>query len=331
MKSPQSQLNRRNFLRLGTTGVGLATSAGSHFASGAVAKNPMSPEEFKRQLKGPILSIPTIYAADFRVDYDGIRHMINHAAKAGVRVFALTNGNNQYDRLTYDEIKQLTRVMVETVAGRGVTIAATGPWWTGPAVDYARYAESVGADAVQVLTPAAGDDEGKFEHYKAVAAATRLGLVVHGPANLPFMKRLATIDSIVAIKAEFTVDYTVALYQSLKGRWNIFQGGQKSQFLAYVPYGMQAYYSTFSTFAPEVAMNFWSAVQSNDLKKAGEVVLKYDVPFFQKWSHPFWRATLEHFGLASRYLRPPERGFTDAQMAEVKSFYEGLGLNPKPR
>lgn len=331
MKSVQSRPDRRSFLKTGATGLGLAVSSRSRFISAAVVKNPRSPEDFKRQLRGPILSVPTTYTADFRVDYDGVKRMIEQAAKAGVRVFALTAGNNQYDRLTYDEIKQLTRVMVETVAGRGVTIAATGPWWTSPAVDYARYAESVGADAVQVLNPSAGDDEGRFEHYKAVAAATRLGLVVHGPANLPLMKRLATIDSVVAIKAEFTVDYTVSLYEFLRGRWNIFQGGQKSQFLAYVPYGMQAYYSTFSTFAPEVAMNFWSAVQSNDLKKAGEVVLKYDIPFFQKWSHPFWRATLEHFGLASRYLRPPERGFTDAQMAEVKSFYEGLGLNPKSR
>lgn len=331
MKSVQSRPDRRRFLKTGATGLGLAVSSRSRLISAAVVKNPRSPEDFKRQLRGPILSVPTTYTADFRVDYDGVKRMIEQAAKAGVRVFALTAGNNQYDRLTYDEIKQLTRVMVETVAGRGVTIAATGPWWTGPAVDYARYAESVGADAVQILNPSAGDDEGKFEHYKAVAAATRLGLVVHGPANLPLMKRLAKIDSVVAIKAEFTVDYTVSLYEFLKGRWNIFQGGQKSQFLAYVPYGMQAYYSTFSTFAPEVAMNFWSAVQSNDLKKAGEVVLKYDVPFFQKWSHPFWRATLEHFGLASRYLRPPERGFTEAQMADVRSFYEGLGLNPKSR
>lgn len=331
MKIVQSRPDRRSFLKTGATGLGLAVSIRSRLISAAVVKNPRSPEDFKRQLRGPILSVPTTYTADFRVDYDGVKRMIEQAAKAGVRVFALTAGNNQYDRLTYDEIKQLTRVMVETVAGRGVTIAATGPWWTGPAVDYARYAESVGADAVQVLNPSAGDDEGRFEHYKAVAAATRLGLVVHGPANLPLMKRLAKIDSVVAIKAEFTVDYTVSLYEFLKGRWNIFQGGQKSQFLAYLPYGMQAYYSTFSTFAPEVAMNFWSAVQSNDLKKAGEVVLKYDVPFFQKWSHSFWRATLEHFGLASRYLRPPERGFTDAQMAEVKSFYEGLGVNPKSR
>jgi len=327
MKSRLS--NRRSFLSRSAIGLGLTLSSRASLLPAAVLKNPTSPEEFKRQLQGPILSVPTTYTADFKVDYDGMKRMIERAAKAGVRVFALTSGNNQYDRLTSDEIKQITRVLVETVAGRGVTIAATGPWWTGPAVEYARYAESVGADAVQVLTPTAGDDEGKFEHYKAVAAATRLGLVIHGPANLPLMKRLAAIDSVVAIKAEFTVDYTASLYQFLEGRWNIFQGGQKSQFLAYVPYGMHAYYSTFSTFAPDIAMMFWSAVERNDLRKAGEIVLKYDVPFFQKWSHPFWRATLEHFGVASRYLRPPERTFTDTQIAEVKGFFDGLGVRPK--
>lgn len=329
MKACLSRIDRRNFLTSGTTGLGLAFSGRSGFLTAPVLKNPTSPEDFKRRLRGPILSVPTTYTSDFGVDYGGIRRMIERAAQAGIRVFALTSGNNQYDRLTYDEIKQITRVLVETVAGRGVTIAATGPWWTGPAVDYARYAESLGADAVQVLTPTSGDDEGKFEHYKAVSAATHLGLVVHGPPNLPLMKRLAEIDSVVAVKAEFTVDYTVSLYQFLKERWNIFQGGQKSQFLAYVPYGMQAYYSTFSTFAPDIAMTFWNAVERSELKKAGEIVLKYDVPFFQKWSHSFWRATLEHFGVASRYLRPPERTFTDAQIAEVKSFFSTLGLQPK--
>ncbi len=329
MKIHPMQLDRRSFLKVGAAGLGLSASGGSTFSRDNSVKRPISPEDFRRQLRGPILSIPTTYTVDFRVDYDGIRRMIERAARSGVRVFTLTSGNNQYDRLTYDEIKRLTEVLVETVAGRGITIAATGPWWTGPAVEYARFAESVGADAVQVLTPTAGDDENLFEHYKAVAAATRLGIVVHGPANLPLMNRLSTIDSIVAAKAEFTVDQTAELYKLVKGRWNIFQGGQKSHFLAGLPYGMQAYYSTFSTFAPEIAMKFWSAVGSNDLKQAGEIVLAYDVPFFQKWSHPFWRATLEHFGIASRYLRPPEKGFSDAQMVEVKSFYDTLGLKPR--
>lgn len=330
MEDARSVFSRRDFFKLG--GVCLAgQTLASALAYGAEKPVPaeVSPQEFKRRLRGPVLSIPTTYTADFRVDYAGTQRMIERAAAAGVRVFALTAGNNQYDRLTRDEIRQLTKVVVESVARRGVTIAATGAWWTGPAVEYARYAESVGASAVQVLCPAEGDDESWLRHYKSIAEATRLGLVVHGPMTLPLVKRLAEIDSIVAMKAEFTVEQTASFYEALKGRWNIFQGGGKAAFLAYVPYGMQAYYSTFATFAPEAAMDFWRIVQANDIRKAGDWVLKYDVPFFAKWSHPFWRATLEYFGVAKRYLRPPEETFTDARMAEVRSFYQGLGMGPK--
>jgi len=288
----------------------------------------MAPDEFKKRLRGPILSFPTIYTADFKLDYQGMRNMIEQALKGGVQVVALTNGNNQYGNLAYDEVKELTRFMVETVAGRGITIVATGPWWTGQTQDYARFAEALGANAVQVLPPASVEDDGLFEHFKAVAASTKLGLVIHAQPSLGLLKRLMTIASVVAFKEEATTDYTVPLYRQFGGRLNIFAGGTKARFLAYRPYGMQAYYSAFSTFAPKIALRFWDAVQRNDQKEAAEIILKYDVPFFERWSNSFWRATLEYFGIAKRYVRPPDRSFSDKEMEEVKTFYQGLGLHP---
>jgi hypothetical protein len=109
-------------------------------------------------------------------------------------------------------------------------------------------------------------------------------------------------------------------------RLNIFSGGQKSRFLMYQPYQMQAYYSTFSTFEPSVPRKFWKACESGDTAGAVQVVKRYDVPFFAKFSHSFWRATLEHFGTARRFVRPPDRAFTAAQTAELKVFYNSLGL-----
>jgi dihydrodipicolinate synthase/N-acetylneuraminate lyase len=224
----------------------------------------------------------------------------------------------------------LTRMMVEATAGRALTIAATGPWWTGQSEDYARFAESLGADAVQVLMAPRADDESHFTHYKTVAAATKLGIVIHGAPSVALVKRLTGIDSVVAMKAEFPVETTVAMYQEVGAdRLNIFQGGQKSHFLAFQPYGMKAYFSTFSTFAPEFAMTFWKAVQAGDLKAAREWVLKYDVPFFKRFSHAFWRGTLEHFGMAQRYLRPPDHTITDKEMAALREFYRELGIGPK--
>ena len=312
-------LNRRIFF------ASAAAAWSAARATAAPRTRLLTPEKFKTALAGPILSIPTVFTADYGLDHEGLRNMIERALKGGVQVYALTKGNSMYDNLSYDEVKQLTRTMVDAVGGRGITIAATGAWWTGQAVDYARYAESVGADAVQVLIPQAPDD-GLVRHFEAIAKSTRLGLVLHGQPSLGLLPRLLAIESLVAMKEEFTTDYTVPIYQEFGSRLSIFAGGTKARLLNYRPYGMNAYYSAFATFAPKIAMRFWRAVERNDTAEERNVILKYDSPFFLRWNHGFWRATLEHFGVAKRYLRPPDLSFSDTQMKEVRDFYVKLGL-----
>jgi len=255
-----------------------------------------------------------------------MRRIVDCGLRSGAQVFALTAGNNQYDRLTYDEIKSLTAGLVKAVNGRGMVIAATGPWWTGQAVDYAKFAESVGADALQVFLPPFGSDDTLFEHFSQLAKATRCGLVLHGQVALPLLKRLMTIESIVAYKEEYPAIYSVEAFALYRNRLNIFGGGQKSRFLMYQPHGMKAYYSTFSTFSPEIPKRFWAACQAGKNAAAVEVIDGYDVPFFARFSHAFWRATLEHFGTAQRFLRPPEAHFNANQIAEVKAFYRSLKM-----
>lgn len=287
----------------------------------------LSPEEFRKRLRGPILSMPTVYTKDFKVDHQGIKNQIELAAKKGVKVFALTSGNNQYDRLTYQEVRALTNTMVETVAGRGVTIAAVGPWWTGQCEDYAHYAKSLGADCVQVQLPRHGSQDALYEHFRKIAkAGGDIALGMQGQVPLAALKQIVTIEQVSAYKEEYPQKYSMEVFKLYGDRLNIFAGGQKSRFLMYQPFGMQAYYSTFSTFAPQVAMRFWGAIENGDVEAARKIVLDYDVPFFLKWSHAFWRATLEHFGVAQRWLRPPEKSFTDAQVRELRTFYAEIGL-----
>jgi hypothetical protein len=42
---------------------------------------------------------------------------VETGVKAGCSAFALTAGNSQYDRLLYEEIRQLTRTLVEAAPG----------------------------------------------------------------------------------------------------------------------------------------------------------------------------------------------------------------------
>jgi hypothetical protein len=80
---------------------------------------------------------------------------------------------------------------------------------------------------------------------------------------------------------------------------------------------------------PEISTRFWKAVDTKDMAAEREIVEKYDHPLIShKFSHGFWHATLEYFGVAARYLRPPQHTYTDEEMKTVRAFFNSLDLHP---
>ncbi|MFB3904607.1 MAG: dihydrodipicolinate synthase family protein [Acidobacteriota bacterium] len=320
---------RRSFLRVSGAGLAASGLAVAGLRSEPTGKRAAAPQDFRRRLAGPIQSQPTPFNEKREIDHAAVRRMAERALRYGVPVFALTAGNSQYHSLSYEEVKALTRTLVEAVDGRGLTIAATGQWWTERAVDYARYSESVGADAVQILMPAVyGSEDELVEHYRVISRATRLPLVLHGQYPEPLLRKLLEIESIVAMKEDGQLaDYIDRAIEFGK-RVEIFGGGAENRYLVGHPYGAKAFYSTYCSFAPDIPMRFWQAVKANDLRKATEITARYDYPFIKRFTHPFWHATLEFFGVARRYMRPPQHTFTDEQMKEVAEFFEAQGVRP---
>jgi 4-hydroxy-tetrahydrodipicolinate synthase len=327
--------SRRDFLRLAGMAALAVAAPGTAFAdpdtnvSGQALKRPLGPQAFKQKLAGPILSLPTTFNEDLSVNYDGVHNMIGRAVRYGVPVFELTAGNSKYKCLTYDEIKGVTRAMVEAADGNGLTIAATGGWPTGKVIGYAQYAESIGADAVQVLLPTGVDDaEELYNHFLAISRNTSLPIVLHGAYSVEALRRLAEIDSIVAMKEDGRLTYYIDRSYEFGDRFEIFSGGAENRYLVGYPYGSRAFFSTYTGFAPDKPMQFWEAIRNDDLKRAVAITSKYDYPFIRRFSHPFWHATLEYFGVASRYMREPFKTLPLSGMADVKAFFDGQGIDP---
>ena len=87
-----------------------------------------SPEDIKRELRGPVNPIPTPFLADGQLDWEGFRNIIEIGITGGSPVSLLTYGDGQFDFLSDDEVAQLTRCLVEQTAGRALTVAATRFW-----------------------------------------------------------------------------------------------------------------------------------------------------------------------------------------------------------
>ena len=323
------RLGRRGFLSA-TLALGVASGFRVAPMSARPVRTSPTPEEFRGRLRGPIVSIPTPFTADFKVDYDGLRRMIRRALDKGISIFDLTYGDSQFRSLAYEEIKDLTRVVAEAVGDKGMTIAGSGPWWTARAVEFARHAESVGASALEVMLPESGDEDGYVKHFQEIARATRLPLVLRGKLSTELLARLVEIDSVVAMKQDVTEAYFVETLIHFGHRLNSYSGGSLEWFIVGQPYGAVASFDTYATFAPEISLRFWKAVQANDLDTKREIIEKYEHPLIShEYSDPFWHATLEYFGVAKRYLRPPQHSFTDEEMQKVKAFYDKLGIYPQ--
>jgi dihydrodipicolinate synthase/N-acetylneuraminate lyase len=173
----------------------------------------------------------------------------------------------------------------------------------------------------------ATDEPGVVTFYRRVADATGLPIVLHGEFSLSLLEKLAPIQTIVAMKEDVGLEYFIRVQRHFGERYAIFEGGPEYAYLVALPYGAPASYATLGTFAPHLTKQFWDAVHQKDYAEAYRLVIKYEHPFFDRFSHPFWRASLEHFGVAARYLRPPHKSFSDEQMKEVATFFKGLGLS----
>ena len=332
-----SEFSRRDFLRVTSALAvssalplaGCRSTGGAYPRSTSKLKRPLSPQVFKENLAGPILSLPTTFHEDLSVNYDAVGHMLNRGARYGIPIFELTAGNSKYKVLSYDEVKGVTRAMVRASDGRGLTIAATGPWPTQQVIDYAAFCETEGADALQILLPKDVEDEDElFEHFKTITDNTRLPIVLHGKYSVELLRRLADLESIVAMKEDGRLTYYIDRMFEFGDRFEIFSGGAENRFFVGYPYGARAFFSTYSGFAPDKPMMFWKAIRRRDLDRAVEITTTYDYPFIRRFSHPFWHATLEYFQVAKRHMRPPFETLTDEQMKDVKTFFDGQGISP---
>ena len=321
-------LNRRTFLRTAAA-LGVSEIVGATGVAASPERLRLSPDEFKKRLRGAIVSIPTPFTSDFAIDYEGLRRMVRQDLKHAITIFELTYGDSQYRYLSYEEIKSLVRTMARNIGDKGMLIAGTGPWWTGRVVEFVRYAESVGATAAEIMLPVGGSEDGYVRHFEQIASQSNLPLVLRGNLPTSLLNRLIHIDSIVAMKQDVSRSYFVENLIHYSPQINSYSGGSFEWFVAGQPYGAVASFDTYATFAPEISVRFWKAVRQHDTVTEAEIVEKYDHPLISdNFSNAFWHAALEYFGVAKRYLRPPQHSYTDKEMVGVKSFFDKLGIYP---
>ena len=293
----------------------------------------LTPQQIRSRLKGPIASIPTPFAADGGLDWDGVANIIETALGGGSGVILLTVGDSQYFFMTEGEIAALTRFAIERTAGRALLVAATGPWATRQSVAFAGYCRDQGADLLMSLPPAQmTSGPGLADHYRALAAVMPVMLV--GCPSHQVLDSLLDQPAICCFKEDGTEAYAVDLLQKYAHHWTVMTGGTLRRHLIEWPFGARAFMDWSTSFAPQIGAAYWKALEQDNRAEADRITTEIERPIFDLaaaldpvfgWQL-LWRACLSIHGIAQRHLRLPHPTANDEQVERVRAMLSQMGI-----
>ncbi|MDR3599665.1 MAG: 4-hydroxy-tetrahydrodipicolinate synthase [Desulfosporosinus sp.] len=167
------------------------------------------------------------------IDYKETIRLAQYLVSHGSDSVVVCGTTGEAPTITADEKVKLFRVVKEAL-GKTPVIAGIGSYSTDATIALARQAESTGVDGFLVVVPYYNkpSQEGLYQHFKAIAEATTVPIILYNvlsrtSANLlpATVKRLAEIPNIVALKeAAGSVDQVTELKRMLPPEFVIYSG-----------------------------------------------------------------------------------------------------------
>lgn len=242
---------------------------------------------------GPLFFPVTAYGADGSVDLDTYRAHVRQGVAAGAAAVFACCGTGEFHALTPEEFEACVRAAVEETAGRVPVVAGAG-YGTALAVRYARLAEAAGADGLLAMPPylVVAGQEGLLRHYREVAAATALPVIVYQRDNAVFtpetVVELARTEGIIGLKdglgdLDLMQRIVSAVRTEVPGDFLYFNGlptAEQTQ-LAYLAIGVPLYSSAVFCFAPEIALAFHRAIVDGDRATVDRLLDGFYRPFVE--------------------------------------------------
>ena len=227
---------------------------------------------------------------DGRLDEAAFERLVNAQIDGGVEGVVPVGTTGESPTVDYEEHIHIIALAVKFAAGRIKVIAGTGGNSTKEAVYLTQEAEKTGADGSLQVAPYYNkpSPEGLFQHFREVAAHTRLPLVLYSipgrcgvEIGVETVKRLAQeCQNIVGLKeAGGNPDRVSQLRAVLPPRFDILSGDDGLT-LSFMAVGAQEVISVASNVIPRQVVQMVRAFAAGQPKAALELHQKY-YPLFK--------------------------------------------------
>lgn len=257
---------------------------------------------------------------DGSIDYEGYKRQVQRMIDGGVKALLVNGTTGEPATIDIEDEFELTKITVEMAKGTGVkVIVGAGSNYTAQAIRKAKFNAEAGADANLVVTPYYNktSQRGLIEHYKAVAAASDLPLIMYNVPGRTGMKisvdtvvELAKVPNIVAMKdATDDIAYAMEVLTRTKDMDFDLYSGCDDNILPFIAAGGKGVISVLSNLYPRETEMFAQAALKGDSELARKMA--YDLNDVSKYLfidvNPIMpKAALKHMGvIESDMLRQP--------------------------
>ena len=291
-----------------------------------------------KPITGSIVALITPMHEDGSVDYDTLRGLMDWHIAEGTDCIGVVGTTGESPTVSVEEHCEIIRVAVEHVRGRVPVMAGAGGNSTREAIELTRYAQKVGADCSLSVVPYYNkpSQEGIYQHFKAIAEAVDLPLVLY---NVPGRTvadmqpettlRLAELPGIVAVKeATGNIERAAWLIKHAPPGFSIYSGDDPTA-IALMLLGGHGNVSVTANVAPRAMHELCVAAMQGRVREATEIhmrLLPLHKHLFTEPSPAPTKWALAQLGRCKNTLRLPLLPLTAAGQSTVGSALRDAGL-----
>lgn len=227
--------------------------------------------------KGCGTALVTPFTENGIIDFETLRKLIEFQILEGVDSLIICGTTGESSTLSLEEKKEVIKFSVQIARRRVPVIAGTGGNDTKKAIELSKYAESVGANALLLVTPYYNKttQSGLIEHYKKIATSTNLPIILYNVPSRTGLNiepntclELSKITNIVGIKeASGNISQVAKIAALCKEDLTIYSGND-DQIIPILSLGGLGVISVLSNLYPKYVHNLVYDYFNGNLKSA---------------------------------------------------------------
>jgi 4-hydroxy-tetrahydrodipicolinate synthase len=284
-------------------------------------------------------ALVTPFRKDLSLDEEVLRRLVRRQIDAGINFLVPCGTTGESPTLTHAEQRRVVEIAIEDARPKRVPVlAGAGGSNTAEVIERAKEWQQLGADGILSVSPYYNKptQEGLYQHYKAIAAATSLPIVLY---NIPgrtgvnieptTVKRLAEIENIIGVKeASGSISQMATLLDIVPERFLVLSGDDGIT-LPLMSLGGRGVISVVSNEIPAEMTRLAHLCLTGDFTGARAVHQRYfplmDANFVETNPGPV-KAGMALMGLLEPVFRLPLVPPKAENLAKIRSALESAGL-----